>query len=97
MKSFGPVKAVNCSKGGKERNETNLIDKNKSTTVVQGPGSLVIRKRKQKKEMNLSASHDACDHITTELGLDKKLTDLASPRSDADVVEHGDEPERITC
>ena len=62
--------------------------------------------------MNLSASHDACDHITTELGLDKKLTDLASSRSDADVVElegrrrseeaaaveeHGDEPERITC
>ena len=74
--------------------------------------SIVIRKRKQKKEMNLSASHDACDHITTELGLDKKLTDLASSRSDADVVElegrrrseeaaaveeHGDEPERITC
>ena len=50
MKSFGPVKAVNCAKGGKERNETNLIDKNKSTTVVQGPDVKVDSNTKKEAE-----------------------------------------------
>ena len=50
MKSFGPVKAVNCAKGGKERIETNLIDKNKSITVVQGPDVKVVSNTKKEAE-----------------------------------------------
>jgi hydroxymethylglutaryl-CoA reductase len=58
----------------KKRDETNLIDKNKSTTVAHMSRSLVIRKKKQKKETNVSVWHDACDYITAALELAQSWT-----------------------